>query len=131
MPHLYIEYTSNLRDEFDVAELLEKANARLLSHSDVIPIGGLRARAIELNDYCVADGSEDDAFVHATLKLGRGRSEEVKKELCEDLFETITDHFASIYEKRYLALSMELYEFTNPTYKKNNIHPRYKGATSN
>ncbi|MEZ2458372.1 5-carboxymethyl-2-hydroxymuconate Delta-isomerase [Salinicoccus roseus] len=126
MPHLYIEYTSNLKGAFEVDALLEQANASLLSHSDVIPIGGLRTRAIEIADYRVADGAEDDAFVHITLKLGGGRSEAVKKELCDDLFSTITDYFEPIYQKRYLALSMELYEFTSPTYKKNNIHGRYK-----
>jgi len=126
MPHLIIEYTDNIKEEADIPALLKKVNDSLLSHSDIIPIGGLRSRAIELKDYRVADGTEDDAFVHATLKLGGGRTEEDKKALCDDLFQTIKDHFAEIYEKRYLALSMELYEFTNPTYKQNNIHTRYK-----
>lgn len=105
---------------------MKKVNNALLSHSDIIPIGGLRSRAIELKDYRVADGSEDDAFVHATLKLGGGRSEEAKSELCDDLFQAIKDHFADVYNKRYLALSLELFEFTSPTYKQNNIHTRYK-----
>ncbi|GIO22740.1 5-carboxymethyl-2-hydroxymuconate Delta-isomerase [Oceanobacillus sp. J11TS1] len=126
MPHLIIEYTDNLKEETNIPLLLEKVNNALLSHSNLIPIGGLRSRAIELKDYRVADGSEDDAFVHATLKLGSGRSEEAKKALCDDLFQAIKDHFADIYEKRYLALSLELFEFTAPTYKLNNIHTRYK-----
>lgn len=125
MPHLIIEYTANLKEETDIPALLKKVNDSLLSHSAIIPIGGLRTRAIELVDYRVADGTEDDAFVHATLKLGSGRTEEDKKMLCDDLFLTIKDHFADVYEKRYLALSLELYEFMNPTYKQNNIHTRY------
>ena len=87
---------------------------------------GLAYKGDRITDYRVADGTEDDAFVHITLKLGGGRSEEVKKELCDDLFNTITDYFEPISQKRYLALSMELYGLTNPTYKKNNIHERYK-----
>lgn len=125
MPHLIIEYTANLKEETDIPALLKKVNDSFLSHSAIIPIGGLRTRAIELVDYRVADGTEDDAFVHATLKLGSGRTEEDKKMLCDDLFLTIKDHFADVYEKRYLALSLELYEFMNPTYKQNNIHTRY------
>ncbi|MFD1334519.1 5-carboxymethyl-2-hydroxymuconate Delta-isomerase [Oceanobacillus iheyensis] len=126
MPHLIIEYTANLKEETDMMELLKKMNDSLLSHSTIIPIGGLRTRAIEIKDYLIADGAEDDAFVHATLKLGGGRTEEEKKLLCDDLFATIKDHFIDLYEKRYLALSLELHEFTNPTYKQNNIHARYK-----
>lgn len=126
MPHLVIEYTDNLKEEGDIPGLLEKVNHALLTHPNIIPIGGLRSRAIELNNYRVADGTEDDAFVHATLKLGGGRSEADKKALCDGLFDTVKKHFADLYEKRYLALSMELYEFTSPTYKQNNIHTRYK-----
>lgn len=126
MPHLVFEYTDNIKEESAIPSLLKKANDALLQHRDIIPIGGLRTRAIELKDYCIADGSEDDAFVHVILKLGSGRSEEDIKKLGDDLFQAVQDHFASLFEKRYLALSMEIHEFTRPTYKKNNIHLRYK-----
>lgn len=126
MPHLIIEYTDNIKEDANIPQLLKKANDSLLQHRDIIPIGGLRSRAIELHDYCVADGTEDDAFVHAILKLGSGRSEEQIKSVCDDLFATIKAHFSDIFAKRYLALSMEVYEFTRPTYKQNNIHLRYK-----
>lgn len=126
MPHLIIEYTDNLKEEANIPLLLKSVNESLLSHLSIIPIGGLRSRAVELKDYLVADGSEDDAFVHVILKLGGGRTEEDKKKVCDDLFDTIKDHFKEIYETRYFALSMELLEFTNPTYKLNNIHKRYK-----
>lgn len=126
MPHLTFEYTDNIKDESDIPSLLKKANDTLLQHQDVIPIGGLRTRAIELKDYRVADGSEDDAFVHVILKLGSGRTEEDIKRVCDDLFKTVKDHFTGIFEKRYLALSLEIHEFTRPTYKQNNIHLRYK-----
>jgi len=125
MPHLYIEYTDNIQAEADMPGLLRKMNETLLSHRDVIPAGGLRSRAMMLTDYVVADGSSDDAFVHVTLKLGKGRTEEDKHKICDDLFKTVKDHFRLLYDKRYLALSLELYEFQQPTWKKNNIHTRY------
>ncbi|WP_188456939.1 5-carboxymethyl-2-hydroxymuconate Delta-isomerase [Virgibacillus oceani] len=126
MPHFYIEYTDNIKDEADIHGLLQKVNKVFLSYNKIVPVGGLRIRAIELNDYLIADGSFDDAFVHATLKMGKGRSEEDKKTLCDDLFNKIEEHFTDMFKKRYLALSMELYEFSNPTYKKNNIHRRFE-----
>ncbi|WP_106497966.1 5-carboxymethyl-2-hydroxymuconate Delta-isomerase [Lentibacillus sp. Marseille-P4043] len=125
MPHFYIEYTDNIKSEADVPGLLQKMNRVFLSHQQIIPVGGLRIRAIELTDYLIADGSDDDAFVHATLKLGKGRSEADKTALCDDLFNEMERHFQEMFEERYLALSMELYEFSNPTYKKNNIHTRF------
>jgi len=126
MPHLIIEYTDNIKKASNIPLLLQKANDTLLVHKDVIPIGGLRTRAIELNDYRVADGTGDDAFVHLTLKLGSGRKEADIKRVGDALFKTVKDHLAHLFEKRYLALSMEIYEFSRPTYKQNNIHQRYK-----
>jgi 5-carboxymethyl-2-hydroxymuconate isomerase len=127
MPHFIIEYTDNIKAEADISGLLEKTNNVLISHGNIFPIGGIRSRAIDIHDYRVADGSENDAFVHATLKIGAGRSEADKKAICDELFEVIKAHFAYLFAKRYLALSMELIEFSEAgTYKHNNIHARFK-----
>ncbi|WP_067935396.1 5-carboxymethyl-2-hydroxymuconate Delta-isomerase [Alicyclobacillus kakegawensis] len=130
MPHFIVEYTDNIRDDADIAGLLKKVHEVLLAHSDVFPAGGIRSRAIELHQYRVADGSADDAFVHATLKMGGGRPEEVKRKVGDELFAVIKDHFADLYARRYLALSMEVVEFGGKgTYKHNNIHQRLRGAS--
>jgi 5-carboxymethyl-2-hydroxymuconate isomerase len=127
MPHLIFEYTDNIAAEADIDGLLQKANAAMLAQDGAFPIGGLRSRAIELKHYRVADGSADDAFVHVTVKIGAGRSEAVKKKAFDELFETIKAHFADLYARRSLALSMEIFEFSEAgTYKHNNIHQRFK-----
>lgn len=127
MPHVIIEYTDNLTGETDIPALLEGIHGVLIGHADVFPIGGIRSRALALHDYRVADGQEDDAFVHVTLKIGAGRSDEVKKTVGDELFGVVRAHFAELFARRYLALSMELQEFSEAgTYKHNNIHARFK-----
>ncbi|WP_050615166.1 5-carboxymethyl-2-hydroxymuconate Delta-isomerase [Bacillus testis] len=127
MPHMIIEYTNNLADDIQIDDLLKKVNKILMAHPAIFPIGGIRSRAIEITHYCIADGSEDDAFVHATLKIGAGRTEDNKKMVCDQLFSMMETHLAPLFSKRYVALSMELYEFNESgTYKKNNIHQRFK-----
>lgn len=126
MAHLIFEYTANLRAEGDIPGLVRKANQVMIAQ-EVFPVGGIRSRAIELADYCVADGSADDAFVHATVKIGAGRSPEARQQTGDDLFEMMKAHFAALYDKRYLALSLELVEFSEAgTWKHNNIHARYR-----
>ncbi len=50
-----------------------------------------------------------------------------KNKVCDELFAAIKDHFADLFAKRYLALSLELNEFSEGgTYKHNNIHARFK-----
>jgi len=129
MPHVIVEYTDNIRAEAEVPALLKTINETLIAQGGVFPIGGIRSRAIALTDYRMADGEEDYAFVHVTLKIGAGREEAVKKKACDELFEAIKQHFAALYAKRYLALSMELAEFNEGgSYKHNNVHARFKKA---
>ncbi|MDQ0189131.1 5-carboxymethyl-2-hydroxymuconate Delta-isomerase [Alicyclobacillus cycloheptanicus] len=128
MPHFILEYTDNIKADADIPSLLKKVTEVLIAHGDMFPIGGIRARAIELHDYRIADGQADDAFVHATLKIGAGRSEADKQQVGDELFEVMKAHFADLMSRRYLALSMELYEFPRPTYKHGNIHARFKKA---
>jgi 5-carboxymethyl-2-hydroxymuconate isomerase len=127
MSHLTIEYTSNIKLRADIPALLRKANQVILSQDGVFPPGGVRSRAIELTEYAMADGEEDYAFVHATFKIGAGRSEAQKTRVTTELFEMIKAHFAALFASRYLALSLELYEFSEAgTLKHNNVHARFK-----
>ena len=127
MPHFIVEYTSNIKAEARIPELLAKANQLLIAQDGLFPTGGIRSRAIELHDYRIADGQADDAFVHCNLKIGAGRTAIEKKKVGDDLFDMIKAHFAGLYANRYLALSLELNEFSESgAYKHNNIHARFK-----
>ncbi len=129
MPHFIVEYTRNIASEADIPALLRKANETLLAQGDVYPIGALRSRAIELVDWYIADGAEDYAFVHATLKIGAGRAREIRQRTGDALFEMMKTHFAELHARRYLALSLEIYEFDEAgTWKHNNIHARFRKA---
>ncbi|GAB7541105.1 5-carboxymethyl-2-hydroxymuconate Delta-isomerase [Cupriavidus ulmosensis] len=129
MPHIIVEYTDNIRADARVPALLKTINDVLIAQDGVFPIGGIRSRALALTDYRMADGEEDYAFVHITLKIGAGRPEAAKKAACDALFEAVKAHFAELYARRYLALSMELVEFNEGgSYKHNNVHARFKKA---
>jgi len=127
VPHLTYEYTANLRAEGDIPGLLRKSNLALIAQGAVFPIGAIRSRAVLLEDWCMADGEADYAFVHGTLKIGAGRSGEQKRAACDVLFDVIKSHFAELYARRYLALSLELFEFDEAgTWKHNNVHARFR-----
>jgi 5-carboxymethyl-2-hydroxymuconate isomerase len=127
MPHFIVEYTANIKAEADIPKLLAKVNETLIAQGGIFPIGGIRSRAIELHDYSIADGQADYAFVHCNLKIGAGRTEAQKKKVCDELFAAIQAHFADLFAKRHLALSLELNEFSESgTYKQNNIHRRFQ-----
>lgn len=128
MPHVTVEYTDNIENEANIGEFLKKINESLISEGDAFSPGAIRSRAIKLTEYVVADGTgKDDAFVHVTMKIAPGRTAEVKKAACVHLFEMMQEHFNKQFADRYVALSLELFEFgEGGTYKQNNIHDRYK-----
>ncbi|MEH0886536.1 5-carboxymethyl-2-hydroxymuconate Delta-isomerase [Enterobacter sp. UNJFSC 003] len=126
MPHFIAECTDNIREQADLPGLFAKINEALAA-TGIFPLGGIRSRAHWLDTWQMADGKQDYAFVHMTLKIGSGRSLESREEVGEMLFTLINAHFAELMASRYLALSFELDEL-HPTlnYKQNNVHARFR-----
>ncbi len=126
MPHFIAECTDNIREQADLPGLFAKVNEALAA-TGIFPIGGIRSRAHWLDTWQMADGKHDYAFVHMTLKIGAGRSQESREAVGEMLFALIKTHFAELMAARYLALSFELDEL-HPTlnYKQNNVHALFK-----
>ncbi|MFM0035744.1 5-carboxymethyl-2-hydroxymuconate Delta-isomerase [Paraburkholderia strydomiana] len=136
MPHLTLEYSANLAGAERIGQLCN-ALAQCLdaqrenideSEQRVYPLGGIRVRALRCEQYCIADGRPDAAFLHANLKIGAGRSDATKKATGDALFALIKQHFATEFEQQGLALSLEIGEFSEAgTWKHNNLHARLKG----
>ena len=126
MPHFIAECTDNIREQADLPGLFAKVNEALAA-TGIFPIGGIRSRAHWLDTWQMADGKQEYAFVHMTLKIGAGRSLESREAVGEMLFALIKAHFAELMADRYLALSFELDEL-HPTlnYKQNNVHALFK-----
>ncbi|WP_144148729.1 5-carboxymethyl-2-hydroxymuconate Delta-isomerase [Paraburkholderia sp. BCC1884] len=131
MPHLTLEYSANLADDTRIGQLCQTLAHCLDAQRDgetrVYPPGGIRVRALRCQQYCIADGRPDAAFLHANLKIGAGRSDAVKQATGEALFALIKQHFATEFEQQGLALSLEIGEFSEAgTWKHNNLHARLK-----
>ncbi|MFJ4291397.1 5-carboxymethyl-2-hydroxymuconate Delta-isomerase [Cupriavidus sp. NPDC089707] len=130
MPHLIVEYTRNLGDDARIEPLLDTLCGVLAAQRGAFPVGGIRARAVAVDTYRIADGFDDDAFVHVTLAVASGRTRDVLDRTVNALFDAITAHFDALYRRRYLALSLELREFAGPgAYRSlNNIHQRFSST---
>jgi 5-carboxymethyl-2-hydroxymuconate isomerase len=132
MSHMTLEYSGNLRSEGRFVDLCQKLARYMtgltIDGAPVLPPGGVRVRAIPCDEYCIANGSLEDAgFVHAILKIGAGRSDAAKQATVGGLFDIMKGHFATQFAEHGLALSLELSEFSESgTLKHNNLHARFK-----
>jgi len=129
MPHVIIEYTANVEADARIPELMRVLNDVLIGYADVFPIGGIRTRALRLDQYRMADGAEDDAFIHVTFRIKAGRRKAVTGPICAAMFAAMRAHLADVFARRYLGLTLELVEFgAHGFHVENNVHARFARA---
>ena len=123
MPHIIVEYSRGLSEQLDMAALVEALHAAAVK-MPALPTGGIRTRARCSDISKVADGGVDRHFIYITVRLGQGRSVEVKRDIGGGLFGILTDFTEAHFEAgKPLSLGLEIQEIEKDwTWKKNNIH---------
>jgi len=122
MPHIIVEYSSNVRDRLDLDRLIERLHTTAIG-TGVFPLGGTRTRAAERTRYRIADGHPDNAFVHVTLRIGHGRDAQTKERAARAVFDALCEHLAPLYDAAPLGISFEVQEIDPAlSFKKNNLH---------
>jgi 5-carboxymethyl-2-hydroxymuconate isomerase len=134
MPHLVILYTPNVDAETDMSVLCRSLADTMLAQRDesgkqVYPTGGTRVLAYPAAHSAVADGKADYAFVYLNLRMGAGRSDLVKKTAGDALLATAKTHFAPIFDRRHIGITLQIDESPGQVYdgKHSNLHPLFNG----
>jgi 5-carboxymethyl-2-hydroxymuconate isomerase len=126
MAHIVVEYSANLRGQFDLDGLLKAVHEAALA-TGVFPIGGLRTRAYEAQHYVIADANPDNAFIHINLKVGHGRDLPTRKRAGEAVFAVACQQLSALSERLPLGIALDMQEIDPVlTFKKNNLHEYVK-----
>ncbi|MGI9607077.1 MAG: 5-carboxymethyl-2-hydroxymuconate Delta-isomerase [Acidimicrobiales bacterium] len=121
VPHLTIEYTANIAEHHSIDGLLDALHHAVLELG-VAPVPGVRIRAVRLDDYRVADGSDSNhAFVAMTARIGPGRDDITKKNLIDTLLDAAEAQAATERSPLVIAWSMEVQEI-DPDFRVNRNH---------
>ena len=107
MPHIVVEYSANLEDHIDVGDLLRSIHAAAASHA-LVPLAGLRTRAMKREQYVVANGDARNLFVAVIARLNGDRGQESLLEIRDLLMAVCSDSLRQIREEQPLALSVEV-----------------------
>ena len=132
MPHLVVLYSGNLESETDMNVLCRRLADAMLSVRDehgqqVYPTGGVRVFAYPASHYAVADGARDYAFVYLNLRMGRGRTEAVRKQAGETVLAAAKAHFEPLFASRYIGLTLQIDEGQEVfDAKHSTIHPLFR-----
>lgn len=132
MPHCVVLYTPNLETRVDVGALCRKLADAMLTVRDeagkqVFPTGGTRVLAYPAVHYAVADGEDDYAFMYLNIRMAAGRSEEVKKGAGDRLLEVVKQHFAPVFDRELIGITLQIDESLGQVYdgKHSSLHPLF------
>ncbi|MHC8291217.1 5-carboxymethyl-2-hydroxymuconate Delta-isomerase [Pseudomonas sp. XS1P51] len=90
MPHLHMEYTTNLPDlNADVA--LIRLNNTLVASGQFAAEFDIKSRAVKVETFKVGTALGERAFVHVKLALLSGRSPQIKQQLSDSLLAVVQD----------------------------------------
>lgn len=126
MPHFTIEYSANLDDRVDMAEVVEVVRKAAVE-TGIFPLGGIRVRAIRCEHYAIADGNPHLGFLAMVLRLGEGRDLATRKKAGEHIFKALSAHLDPVFAETKFALSFDMQINDKDTsWKRNNIHEAVK-----
>lgn len=120
MPHIIVEYSANLDGSLDIQRLVDDLH-QVVTDSGVADVAAIRTRAKKRDVYRVADGDTKNAFVHVTMRLRIGRSEEQRTQLAEALLAATDGNLKRAYATHAIAIAVEMEEIDNITARKNTI----------
>ncbi len=122
MPHITIEFSSNLSELTDIDALVAAVHEAALD--DGVPaLDALRTRAAPREHYRIADGNPAYGFVYVTARIGPGREPETIQRFLNRLIDTVDAALAPIQAEHPTAVSAEV-QLIDPAMRINRNHIR-------
>lgn len=119
MPHMTVEYTSNLQG-IDEAALLTALTNTVCDHPSISDEADVKTRITALSSYQIGRNNAGRAFVHVELRWMAGRSAEVKKEVSDNLAATLKAQLPAQPELD-VQLSVDIVDMDKPCYFKGKL----------
>jgi len=110
MPHLIIEYSADVADQVAIRDIVDAAHDGAMS-SELFPEYDIKTRAIAYRDH--RTGQTRDSFVHVTVRLLDGRSDEQKAMLGEAVLGCIEPLLP-----RVASVGVEIVDMHRASYRK-------------
>lgn len=107
MPHIHIDYSPNLEDRLDIAGLCRALRDAAVA-TGILPLAGVRVRAIKADHVVIADGNPDHAYLDISVRLRGGRTDTVKAEATALIFAAAEAYCAEVMASSSFMLSMEM-----------------------
>ncbi|GAM55360.1 5-carboxymethyl-2-hydroxymuconate delta-isomerase [Vibrio ishigakensis] len=91
MPNLVMEYTQPIEERVNVQGLLQDLHQSMID-SGLFEASSVKSRALRCHTWLVGEHEDDVDFIHLTVELLSGRTEEQKRALSRDLMQLLTQN---------------------------------------
>ena len=127
MPHLRFEYSQGLEDLADLDRLAAVLRDALVETGHC-PLGGIRVRGFRADHQAIADAAETYHFLDMVLRLGAGRSDDIRAQISNDLYAAAEAALRPQVGDMPFILSLEVVEIDSHTSRKSwsTIHAAIK-----
>ena len=115
MPHCILEYSDNLADEPKWPAIFKEIHAVLIATGEWHS-ADIKSRAIELHNYYIGNGSQQQAFVSLAIQILSGRSDSLKKSISENCLKVLSTHFARTLEALQTSITVQIVDIHEPSY---------------
>ena len=122
MPHIVIEYSSNVEQRLSIEQLVETIHETALANGPFARAAA-RTRAARRDVYRVADGNPDAAFIHVVMRIGHGRDLATKQTAGEAVFAALCTMVQDGLGDAPIGLTLEIHDIPpEAVWRKNNLH---------
>ena len=115
MPHIIVEYSSDLSGSFDVPDFLKSVNDIVAKHYEG-DANRIKSRAIVYDDYSIGKHHQNGSMVNIVLQLIEGKTDENKDAMGQAVFDFANQTFQSDNDR--FQVSLEIRELSKKFYYK-------------
>ena len=115
MPHVLVEYSSNLSEKILHRDTLMGLHNLLGEYAD---IENIKSRSVVRENFLVGDGSEEYAFVHVNLRLLPGRPKEVKQKMGNQIVQFLREIYGDSFREYFCEFTVDIEDMDKECYTK-------------
>ncbi len=106
MPHITLEYSNNVLEKNINKMLIEMHE--LLSVQLPTQLKNCKSRIVRCDNYLIGDTNNNNAFVHLSILVLKGRSVELKNAIAAKLIQMLKEHFVESANHLDLQISVAI-----------------------
>jgi 5-carboxymethyl-2-hydroxymuconate isomerase len=120
MPHVILEYSSNLDSAVDIRGLLKDLHEAVIESGIAEPVA-VRSRAEPRDVFRVGDGDPKNAFVHVVARVRIGRPQDKLKAFGESMLARVERRMEAAFNTHRVAITVEIHEINHMTFRRNTV----------